>query len=100
MDRRAIAGLGGPHQEGIPERAVVDEELGAAATRGSIAGPLNESGDPEAADGVVERDQRLHQIVTPDRGESLIGRLVGWNREAGSAINVQLESNLGMGQRQ
>src|SRR5262249_500325 len=100
MDRGAVARLGGPHQEGIAEGTVVDEELGATTGRSRVARSLNEARNPKASDRVLERDQRLHQVVTPDRGESLIRRLIGRHREAGSAIDVQLESYFGMSQRQ
>jgi hypothetical protein len=46
---RAIARLGGAHQEGIPEGAPVDEELGAPAGGLRVPGTLGEAGDPERA---------------------------------------------------
>ncbi len=55
MDRRAVAGLGGAHQERIAERTAVHEQLGAPAGGPGIARTLGEAAHPDRPDGVVHR---------------------------------------------
>ncbi len=101
MDGGAVAGLRRADQERILERPAVDEELGSPAGRLGVARALDEPGDPERAGGVAAPAPacRRARVPTPRRAAPPASWPGGHDEPAG-AVHVQLEADLGVGQRE
>jgi hypothetical protein len=100
VDGGAVAGLRGPHQERVLERAAIDEELGAAPGGLRIAGALDESGDPERSGGVAHRHQRACELRAPYRRQPILQRLPRRHHEPAASVDVKLEAGLGVRERE
>src|SRR6476646_5233324 len=97
---RPVAALGGSDQEGVPEWAAVDKELGSPARGLRIAGPLNVSAHPEGSGSVLDRHQGSHQLSTPHGRQSFWRFLIGRHTQPGASIGVQFKPGFGVGQRE